>query len=132
VNVVFSPPEVALLSGGTGNVAVVVVGARELEWVELVLAWDGNLAEITEAKAGSLLTLDGAPVAAARTLENGRARIRFTRSTGTQGSGAVAALTFKGLREGSGTLMLESVVLGTGGETQQPAPPPAGRIVVAP
>ena len=128
----FSPPEVALRAGGTGNVAVVLVGARDLEWVELVLAWDGSLAEITEVKAGSLLTLDGAPVAAARTLESGRARVRFTRSTGTQGSGAVAAVTFRGLREGSGTLVVESVAIGVGGRTEQPAPPPAGRIVVAP
>jgi hypothetical protein len=123
---------VALRAGGTGNVAVVLVGARDLEWVELVLIWDGGLAEVTEVKPGSLLTLDGAPVAAARTLEEGRARVRFTRSTGAQGSGAVVAVTFRGLREGSGTLSLESVAVGAAGGTSQPAPPPPGRIVVSP
>jgi general secretion pathway protein D len=132
VAVVFSPPEVALQVGQAGNVAVVLVGARDLEWVELVLVWDATLAEMTEAKAGSLLTIDGAPVAAARTLESGRARVRFTRTTGAQGSGAVAAVTFRGLREGSGTLVIESVTIGVGGRKDQPAPPPAGRIVVSP
>ena len=113
------------------SVAVVLVGAEELEWVEVVLTWDAELAEVTEAKPGSLLTLDGAPVAAARTLESGRARVRFTRSTGTSGSGAVAALTVRGRRPGSGSLTLESVEVGKPGATVPLAPPAPGRIVVA-
>ena len=128
----FSPPEVAVRVGETASVAVVVVGAQDLEWVELEVAWDAGLAEISEAKAGSLLTLDGAPVAAARTLEAGRARVRFSRPTGASGSGAVAALTFRGLREGSGAIAVESVAVGVAGATSQPAPPAPGRIVVAP
>jgi general secretion pathway protein D len=131
VNVLFSPPEVAVRAGQTASVAVVLVGAEELEWVEVVLTWDAELAEVTEAKPGSLLTLDGAPVAAARTLESGRARVRFTRSTGTSGSGAVAALTVRGLRPGSGSLTLESVEVGKPGATVPLAPPAPGRIVVA-
>ena len=101
VNVLLSPPEVAVGVGQTGGLAVVLVGAQGLEWVELVAVWDGGLAEMSEAKPGSLLTLDGAPVAAARTLESGRARIRFTRQAGADGSGAVAALSLRGLRPGS-------------------------------
>jgi general secretion pathway protein D len=132
VNVLFSPPELALRVGETASVAVVIVGARDLESVELELAWDGGLAEITEAKPGSLLTLDGSPLAAARTLETGRARVRFSRSTGASGSGAVASLTFRGLREGSGPLTVQRVSVGVGGATSEPAPPPPGRIVVAP
>ena len=79
--------------------------------------------------AGSLTR---ATVAASRTLEAGRARIRFGRPTGASGSGAVAALTFRGLREGSGAVVVESVAVGVGGATGRPAPPPPGRIVVAP
>jgi hypothetical protein len=131
VSVLFSPPEVSVRAGQTAGVAVVLVGAQDLEWVELVLTWDPGLAEITEVKPGSLLTLDGVPVAAARTLESGRARIRFTRSTGTSGSGAVAALTVRGLRPGSGTLTLESVEVGKPGTTVPLAAPAPGRIVVA-
>ena len=82
--------------------------------------------------AGSLLTLDGAPVAVSRPLEAGRARVRFSRPTGASGSGAVAALTFRGLREGSGALTVESVAVGVSGTTARPAAPPPGRIVVAP
>ncbi|MGD8894922.1 MAG: hypothetical protein PVJ73_02700 [Acidobacteriota bacterium] len=130
VSVLLSPPEVAVRAGQTGSVAVVVVGAQELEWVELVVTWDPGLAEITEVKPGSLLTLDGAPVAAARTLESGRARVRFTRSTGSSGSGAVAALTVRGLVPGSGTLTLESVAAGKAGATVPLTPPAPGRIVV--
>jgi general secretion pathway protein D len=132
VNVLFSPPELATRVGETASVAVVIVGARNLEWVELEVAWDGGLAEIAEASPGSLLTLDGSPVAAARTLESGRARVRFSRSTGASGSGAVVSLTFKGLREGSGSLTVQQVSIGAGGATASPAPPPPGRIVVAP
>ena len=126
-----SPPELALRPGETGGLAVVLVGAQDLEWVELELSWDGAVAEMSDAKAGSLLTLDGVPVAAARTLESGRARVRFTRPGATSGSGAVAALTFRGLAPGSATLVVESVAVGKAGATVPLVPPPAGRIVVA-
>jgi len=132
VSVLLSPPEVVLSVGEAASVAVVVVGAQDLEWVELEVAWDEGLAEISEASPGSLLTLDGAPVAASRTLEAGRARVRFSRPTGAQGSGAVATLTFRGLREGTGVLSVESVTVGVGGASGRPAPPLPGRIVVAP
>jgi general secretion pathway protein D len=131
VNVLLSPPEVAMRAGQTGSLAVVVVGAQGVEWVELALSWDPTLAEITQVKPGSLLTLDGAPVAAARTLESGRARVRFTRTTAAAGSGAVAALTIRGLRPGSGSLTLQSVAVGKAGATVPLEPPPPGRIVVA-
>jgi len=132
VTVLFSPPELAVSVGETATTAVVVVGAQDLEWVELEVVWDGGLAEISEVQPGSLLTLDGAPVAASRTLEAGRARVRFSRPTGASGSGAVAALTFRGLREGSGAVVVESVTVAVAGTIDRPAPPPPGRIVVGP
>ena len=132
ISVLFSPPEVALAVGGTASVAVVVVGAQDMQWVELALAWDPSRAEITDAAAGSLLTLDGSPVAAARTLESGRARVRFTKPTGARGSGAVASLTFRGLAAGTTTLVVESVTIGRAGGTERPSPPPPGRIAVTP
>jgi general secretion pathway protein D len=129
---ILSPPEVALQVGQTGAVAIVVVGARDVQGVELTVAWDAALAEVTDVAAGSLLSLDGVPVAAERELEPGRARVKFSRATGVTGSGAVAALTLRGLKPGSGSLVVESLSLVHGGGSERPAPPAPGRLVVAP
>jgi len=132
VGAILSPPEVVLQAGQSGAVAIVVVGARDLQGVELTVAWDAALAEVTDVAAGSLLSLDGAPVAAERALELGRVRVKFSRATGVTGSGAVAALTLRGLKPGSGSLIVESLTLIRGGGTERPAPPAPGRLVVAP
>jgi hypothetical protein len=129
---ILSPPEVVLQVGQTGAVAVVVVGGRDVTGVELTVAWDAALAEVTDVAAGSLLSLDGVPVAAERALELGRARVKFSRATGVTGSGAVAALTLRGLKPGSGSLLVESLVLVHSGGSERPAPPAPGRLVVAP
>ncbi len=99
---ILSPPEVVLQVGQTGAVAIVVVGGRDITGVELTVAWDAALAEVTDVAAGSLLSLDGVAVGAERALEPGRARVKFSRATGVTGSGAVAALTLRGLKPGSG------------------------------
>ena len=52
MNVLFSPPEVAVSVGETASVAVVVVGAQDLEWVELEVAWDEDLRMAWELWAG--------------------------------------------------------------------------------
>ena len=70
VSVLFSPPEVAVSVGETASVAVLVVGAQDLEWVELEVTWDDALAEVSEVAPGSLLILDGAPVAASQNARN--------------------------------------------------------------
>jgi general secretion pathway protein D len=129
---ILSPPEVVLQVGQTGAVAIVVVGARDVQGVELTVAWDAALVEVTDVAAGSLLSLDGVPVAAERALEPGRARVKFSRATGVTGSGAVAALTLRGLKPGSGSLVVESLALVHGSGAERPAPPPPGRLVVAP
>ena len=129
---ILSPPEVVLQVGQNGAVAVVVVGGRDLTGVELTVAWDATLAEVTDVAAGSLLSLDGVPVAAERAIEVGRARVKFSRATGVTGSGAVAALTLRGLKPGSGSLLVESLVLVHSGGSERPAPPAPGRLVVAP
>lgn len=132
VTVLFSPPEVALRVGQPGGLAVVLVGARDVLSVEMTLAWDPALAEVSDVAAGSLLTLDGSPVSAERAIESGRARVRFARATGATGSGAVVAVTMKGLKGGSGSVVVESLTLGRGGAPERPAPPAPGRLVVAP
>jgi hypothetical protein len=132
VTALFSPPEVALRVGQAGGLALVLVGAKDVQSIEVTLAWDPALAEVTDVAAGSLLTLDGRPVSAERALEAGRARVRFSRAVGATGSGAVVAVTMKGLKAGSGSVVVESLAVGRGGSTERPAPPAPGRMVVTP
>jgi general secretion pathway protein D len=129
---ILSPPEVVLQTGQTGALAIVLVGARDVLGIELTFAWDATLAEVTDVAAGSLLSLEGVPVSAERTIEAGRARVRFTRATGVTGSGAVAALTLRGLRAGSGSVVVESLSVVSAQGGRPVAPPAAGRISVAP
>jgi hypothetical protein len=58
--------------------------------------------------------------------------VKFSRASGVTGSGAVAALTLRGVKPGSGSLLVESLSLVHGGGAERPAPPAPGRIVVAP
>jgi general secretion pathway protein D len=129
---ILSPPEVDLRVGQNGAVAIVVVGARDVVGIDLSLVWDGALAEMADATAGSLLSLDGVPVLAERALETGHARVKFTRASGVTGSGAVATLTLRGLKPGSGALSVESLTLLHAGGGERAAVPAAGRLVVTP
>jgi hypothetical protein len=119
--------------GQTGAVAIVVVGGRDITGVELTVAWDAALAEVTDVAAGSLLSLDGVAVGAERAIEpGGRARVKFSRASGVTGSGAVAALTLRGLKPGSGSLVVETLSLVHASGSERPTPPAPGRLVVAP
>ena len=132
VTALFSPPEAVLKVGETGTLGLVTVGARDVLSVEVVLTYDPVLVEVTDLGPGSLLTLDGQPTGAEKTLEPGRARARFTRPSGTTGSGAVVVIMLKGLKAGSGSLGVESLVLARTGGTERPAPPAPARVVVSP
>jgi general secretion pathway protein D len=127
-----SPPEASLKVGEKGGLGLVVVGARDVLSVEVVLTYDATLIELAEVGPGSLLTLDGQPVGAERTGEAGRARVRFTRTAGATGSGAIVSVTLKGLRAGSGVLGIESLALVRAGETERPTLPAPGRVIVNP
>ena len=102
--------------------------------IDLSLVWDAALAEVTDAAAGSLLSLDGAPVlGGARDRGGPRAREVPRARRGVTGSGAVAALTLRGLKPGSGALAIESLtLLARRAARERPAAPAAGRLVVAP
>ncbi len=119
-------------AGQTASLSLVVVGARDLRSVEAVFVYDPALLEAVDVVPGSLLTLDGANVGSEKTLESGRARIRFTRGAATAGSGVVAVVTLRGLRPGAAPLRVESLILGTGGTADRPVAPPPGRLVVTP
>ena len=111
---ILSPPEVALRAGQSAGVALLLVGARDVQSVDVTLVYDATLVQVSDVTPGALLTLDGAPIQTERQLEAGRARVRFARATGASGSGAVAAVTLQGLKAGSGTIAVESLVIGTG------------------
>jgi Flp pilus assembly secretin CpaC len=127
----FSPGAAQVTVGGTTTVGVVAMGAQGLTGVDLVVTYDPTLVEATDVAAGSLLTLDGAQVAAERNLERGRVRARFTRLAGTSGSGVVASIGFRGLRAGVATLTVERLDL-TSGSGTAPVAVGAGRVTVNP
>ena len=132
VTALFSPPEVGLNVTGTGMLALVLVGARDLRSVDVTLTYDAKVVEAVNASAGSLLTLDGSSVGSQNALEPGRVRLRFTRQTGASGSGVVAAVTFKGVAAGTAAVGVESISLLTGAGARSVGAPAPGRIVVTP
>ena len=132
VAALFSPPEAGLRVGQTGALGLVVMGAQDVQSVDVVFVYDATLVEVVDVGAGSLLTLDGSAVSTERELSAGRARARFSRAAGATGSGAIATVTFRGLRPGSGALALESLVVTRGSGTERPIVANPGRIVVNP
>lgn len=132
MTVMLSPPDVSLRVGQSAGAAVVLVGGRDVLWVDLTLAYDTTLAQVTDVSSGSLLTLDGSPLQAQRSVEPGRVRVRYTRTTPVTGSGGVAAITLRGLKPGQGVLAVEVLTVGRTGGTETPALPSPGRLVVAP
>jgi len=124
------PGTIELGLGDEVAIDVVVLGARELTQVELVLAYDPSLLEGIEASAGTLLTLDGVPVAADKRFEAGRARVRLSRQTPATGSGAVCTLRFRALKQGSGLLAVQSLLLTSPGGGARTVPAAPARIQV--
>ena len=103
-----------------------------MQGVEVVFLYDATLVEVVEVSAGSLLTLDGSAVSSEKELGAGRVRGRFSRATGATGSGAIATLTFRALRQGSGTVTLDSLVLARPQGAEHPTVANPGRIEVSP
>jgi len=108
-----TPLEAKVKPGEATAVSVVLMNAQDLTGVEVVIAFDSALVEALDLAAGSLMTLGGVPVNAERAMEPGRARVRLTRASGVAGSGVVAALTLKGLREGGTTVTVETLTVTT-------------------
>jgi hypothetical protein len=128
-----SPPNVSLAVGRSGGVAALFVGAKEVSWVEMTLAYDPALVQVLAAAPGALMTLDGVPVQTDRNSVPGREKVRLSRSSPVSGSGAILALTVQGTKAGSGSLTLEALTIGhAGGSVETVAPPAPARLVVAP
>jgi general secretion pathway protein D len=130
--VLLSPAEVSVKVGQSAGMAVVLVGAKGVEWVEMTLVYDPQAVELTDASAGPLLTLDGAPVQTERSSNPGRLRVRFSRTTPIAGSGSVVAVTVKGLKPGTSAMALADLHVGRAGGSESPVAPSPGQVVVTP
>ncbi len=114
-----TPLEAKVKPGEATAVSVVLMNAQDLTGVEVVIAFDAALVEAVDVAAGSLMTLGGVPVGAERAIEPGRVRVKLTRPSGVAGSGVVAALTLKGLKEGSATVTVEALTATTASGREQ-------------
>jgi general secretion pathway protein D len=126
-----SPPEVSVKVGDTVTVSLLVMGLSDVTAVDAVLGVAPGL-EVVESAPGQLLTLDGVAVGAERSLETGRARVKFTRPSPTSGSGVVLTLRLRAVRPGDASVVVESLSLVTpaGAEAVVAAAPT--RVVVNP
>jgi hypothetical protein len=132
VTAALSPSEAAFRVGETANVSLVVLNAQDLVGAEMLLTYDPALLEGVDVAPGPLLTLDGSAVGVERNLEPGRVRAKFSRSTGVSGSGMVATVTFRALRQGAGAVTVESLAVATVAGSQQIGVSTPVRVVVSP
>jgi hypothetical protein len=132
ISAAVSPAEASLKVGETSTVSVVLLNAQDLTGVEMLLSYDPALLEAVDLSPGPLLTLDGASVGVERGLESGRSRAKFTRATGASGSGMVATVTFRALRQGAGTVTVETLSVATTTGAQQIGVAAPVRVVVSP
>jgi len=131
VRALFRPSELGLAVGESRDVDLVVLSAPEFATVELVLAYDGAIAEADRIVPGPLLTLGGESVGLESSLTSGQVRATFRRASGASGSGGVATLRLRGLAEGSTALEVVSLTLVSGTGERVDVPAAAGRVVVA-
>ena len=116
----------------TTDVAIVVTNVRDLTQVDAVLSYDASVVDAVDARAGTLLTLDGTTPQVDQRGEHGRVHVILRRATGVSGSGMAVAITFRGLAAGSTAVRVESLVLVTGAGTQGPPVADAAQITVQP
>jgi general secretion pathway protein D len=130
--VMLAPPQLRIQTGAVGRLSVVVLRARDLVGVDLAMVYDGAMLEATDVGPSALLTLDGSAVGTERALERSRLRLSLTRASGTSGSGAVAAVSFRGFQPGTSVIRLKAFdVITTEGRITL-APPVPVRVEVMP
>ena len=131
VTATLSPANVHTQIGQTVTLSLVLMNLQGLEGLDVALAFDPALLAAGDAKAGSLLTMDGAAVGIENTGEVGRMRVKMTRPSGIAGSGMVAGLSFKAIAAGPAEVRVESIALTTAAGTVRPGAPPPVRVTVA-
>lgn len=111
--------------GQSVSLSLALMNLQGLEGLEIVTAFDPARLEGLEAKAGTLLTMDGSAVGIESSTEVGRLRVKMTRPSGIAGSGMVASLSFKALAPGPAEVRVESITLMTAaGTVRAPVPAP--------
>ena len=114
-----TPLDAKVKPGEATAVSVVLMNAQDLTGVEVVVAFDPVLLEGLDAAAGSLMTLGGLPVGAERSIEPGRVRVKLSRASGVAGSGVVAAVTLRGLKEGTSSVTVDTLTVTTASGREQ-------------
>jgi general secretion pathway protein D len=117
--------------GDTVALSLVLMNLQGLEALDLVVAFDPALLDAADAKAGTLLTIDGAAVGIERSADVGRLRAKMVRPTGVAGSGVVAILSFRAIAAGPAEVRVEAITLTTAAGTVRPPVPAAARVTVA-
>ena len=130
VSASLNPPNVRTSIGQTATLSLVLMNLQGLEGLDVVVAFDPALLEAGDAKAGTLLTMDGSAVGIERTGEVGRMRVKMTRPSGIAGSGMVASLSFKAVGAGPAEVRVESIALTTPAGTVRPGVPAPARVTV--
>jgi general secretion pathway protein D len=130
VSASLNPPNVETRIGQTVNLSLVLMNLQGLEGLDVVVAFDPALLEAADAKAGTLLTMDGAAVGIERTTEVGRMRVKMTRPAGVAGSGMVASLAFKAVAAGPAEVRVESITLTTASGLVRPQAPSPVHVAV--
>ena len=125
-----SPSERVLPVGEVANLDVVVMSAQDVRVVNLTLRFDPDKVSLTDVAAGSLLTLDGQSVGVQKVIGNGTATVKFTRASGTSGSGSIATLRVQGLQPGNVEVVVQGLTLETGTGPKQPVMPISARLEV--
>jgi hypothetical protein len=101
--------------GEVQRVGVNLFNMRSVSEVILAVRADSPVIEFVEIDPGQLLSIDGVPVVAERTLEGGRASAQFRRATPLGGgTGKVATIGFRAVRPGEVTIFIENLALGSG------------------
>jgi general secretion pathway protein D len=131
VSASLNPPQSGTSVGRSVTLSLVLTNLQGLEGLEIVTAFDPALLEGLEAKAGTLLTMDGSAVGIESSAEVGRLRVKMTRPSGVAGSGMVASLSFKALAAGPAEVRVESITLTTAGGTVRPPVPAPVTVTVA-
>jgi general secretion pathway protein D len=140
------PPADALLTasrtqlgrGEATTISVVVRRVRALDGIEVNASFDPSTLQVMSVIPGGLLTLGGRGVESSVTQpEPGRVRARFTLAPSAQpapsGSGVVATLTIRAVKEGATSFRVESIrSVGQPGGDVATAPPALALTVAVP
>jgi general secretion pathway protein D len=110
----FEPATVALKSGETTTVGVVVQGAQDLYSIPMLMQYDPKVISVEDVRQGGFLSGGQQPIAVVQRVdkERGQAIVSATRmpnTPGVSGSGTIFGVVLRGVAPGSSTLSILQV-----------------------